>query len=384
MEKHVFISYNKNDSHVAEKIATTLKAQNIRYWIASEHLAPADLWLKAMLDEVEKSHVVILVFSSNTSNARWVKDEITLALNKQIPIIPFCIENVPFHDEFRSVEMRFQRLDAFPPPFEVHFEKLLAAVGKHLGVNSAPSHPLPHGSSINPFTETGAIQVPARFIERQAEMFRLMTLLNSGGSVSLQGVRKIGKSSLLRCLARSWEGDVLGPLDCQSMIDQDDFYQSIASELKLDKSDRKYIRDVLNKRRLLFLLDELDFAPKFGITHDHMALFRALLNSNRDFKIVAISRRPLKENSAQYSPLFNLLLPFTLGPLKESEARQLLDHPWAPEATLFDTNTCKMLIALAGCHPYKLQRAAHHCFEYLADSTYNWEEEYEQEVEQML
>jgi len=73
-----------------------------------------------------------------------------------------------------------------------------------------------------------------------------------------------------------------------------------------------------------------------------------------------------------------------LGLFTEIEARQLLNHPWAPDVALFDTETCGRLLELTGCHPYKLQLAAFHHFESLADPTYDWQTRYRQDMEQML
>jgi len=139
-----------------------------------------------------------------------------------------------------------------------------------------------------------AIHDPARFIGREAELRRLMTLLQ-GGSVALLGEPKIGKSSLLRHLARHWPGKVIGPLDCHSLNDRSDFFQNISDALDLDNCDWKTIRKTLKESQLLFLLDELDYGPECGITHADIALFRSVCDSNRDFKMAAVSRTPLRE-----------------------------------------------------------------------------------------
>jgi hypothetical protein len=76
------------------------------------------------------------------------------------------------------------------------------------------------------------------------------------------------------------------------------------------------------------------------------------------------------------------LVPFTVGSFSEAEARQLLAHPWAPGAPLFDADTCEELFALTGSHPYKLQRVAYYRFETLADPAYDWQAGYRQEMEQ--
>ena len=71
----------------------------------------------------------------------------------------------------------------------------------------------------------------------------------------------------------------------------------------------------------------------------------------------------------------------TLGPFTRSEAHRLLAHPWTPDTPHFDGPTCEELIALSGCHPYRLQRAAHHRYEALCDPSYDWRAAYELDLE---
>ncbi|RME40144.1 MAG: hypothetical protein D6793_00040, partial [Thermoflexia bacterium] len=70
-----------------------------------------------------------------------------------------------------------------------------------------------------------------------------------------------------------------------------------------------------------------------------------------------------------------------VGPFTEEEAHRLLAHPWAPDASRFDETTCRELIALSGCYPYRLQRAAHHRYEALADPGYDWRAGYALDME---
>jgi hypothetical protein len=137
----VFISYasdNKNsaasDRQVADQICSVLESQNIRCWIAHRDILPGDEWLNAIIEAAEKSKIIILVFSANTEQSQWVKDEITLALNRKIKIIPFRIENVSPQQSLRILDVRCQWMDAYPPPLEKHIESLVKIVSRHLGL----------------------------------------------------------------------------------------------------------------------------------------------------------------------------------------------------------------------------------------------------------
>lgn len=137
----VFISYatEKSDSskikdrHVADMICSALEAENIRCWIAHRDILPADDWQNAMIDAVEKAKLLVLIFSSNTEKSQWVMDEIALARDKNIRIIPFQIENVPTRGVFSALRARWQWIEAFTPPLEKHLDRLVNAVKIHLG-----------------------------------------------------------------------------------------------------------------------------------------------------------------------------------------------------------------------------------------------------------
>lgn len=238
----------------------------------------------------------------------------------------------------------------------------------------------------NPFTDTLAIQDPQRFIGRKAETRRLWALIQDG-SVTVKGEPKIGKSSMMLHLARQWEGQIIGPINFDQLGSPDDFYKKIARILELESDDWSAICEALESRKALFLLDELDVAPKRGITHEDMSHFRAVCENNRDFKILAVSRAPLREvfpDTGMGSPFYNIMQPQTLKELNREDALSLLEHPWAPEAKTFDKATCDELLIVSGLHPFKLQRAAFHYYEYLKDPTYHWKDEFQQDVEQML
>jgi hypothetical protein len=74
MDHQVFISYasekgkqSKNDFNVAEKIYKALEAKNIHCWLAPKEIQPGDEWINEIINAIEQSKVVVLVFSSNAN-----------------------------------------------------------------------------------------------------------------------------------------------------------------------------------------------------------------------------------------------------------------------------------------------------------------------------
>jgi hypothetical protein len=126
--RDVFISYasDKGDPHAsrdrqaADRIYETLKTQGIRCWAAHRDILPGDDWLDSIIAAFEKSKVLVLAFSANANDSKWVKDEVTMALDENIKIIHFRIEDVSPRGGLKILKYRCQWLDAFTYPLEKH------------------------------------------------------------------------------------------------------------------------------------------------------------------------------------------------------------------------------------------------------------------------
>ena len=328
--------------------------------------------------------------------------ELVMAAFGDEELTTFCYDNFrPVYEEFTTGMSRTQKVQRLVETCDRRgeMERLLALVQKKNAYQyrrfepqlrpSPPANPSlkpPDPPPPNPFTHTLAISDPARFIGREAELRRLVTML-SGGSVALQGEPKIGKSSLLWRLKTTWQGTVIGPLDCQELDDQADFYGCLAEALGAGGTEWPAIRRALKARTCLLLLDELDCWPSLGLTYDDLQQFRGVCNNHPGLKIVAVSRKPLKAvfpYPGYGSEAYNFLVPWTLESMPETEARQLLAHPWVPDVPCFDPGTLNELLRLTAGHPFKLQRAAFHRYEALTDPTYDWEAAYRQDLEHLL
>ena len=131
----VFISYSNEksdktgfDRQVADMICSALESENISCWIDHRDIMPGEKWVNAMFNAVEKSKVMVLVFSANANKSQWVEDEITYALDEKIRIIPFRIENVTPRGALRVLRVRTQWIDAQQPPLQDDLKRLVTAV----------------------------------------------------------------------------------------------------------------------------------------------------------------------------------------------------------------------------------------------------------------
>jgi hypothetical protein len=124
MAHDVFISYSAKDKTTADGVCATLETKGIRCWIAPRDILPGMDWGEAIIEAINGSRVIVLVFSSNANDSQQIKREVERAVSKGLPIIPLRIENVA---PARSLEYFIgpvHWLDALTPPLEKHLQSL--------------------------------------------------------------------------------------------------------------------------------------------------------------------------------------------------------------------------------------------------------------------
>lgn len=140
MAHDIFITYSVNDRPYAESICDGLEAAGIRCWIAPRDITPGLVWAEAVMDAIEGSRVMLLVFSQHANASQQVIREVERAVNRAIPVIPVRLENT---SPSRAMEYFLSSphwLDAIPPPIERHMERIVAVARSLLG---RPAVPLP-------------------------------------------------------------------------------------------------------------------------------------------------------------------------------------------------------------------------------------------------
>jgi hypothetical protein len=124
MAHDIFISYSTQDKAIADAVCATLERSKIRCWIAPRDVIPGVVYAEALIEALNQSKIMVLVFSSSSNKSIQVMREVERAVNKGIAIIPFRIENVvpsKAMEYFLSVP---HWLDALTPPLEKHIQKL--------------------------------------------------------------------------------------------------------------------------------------------------------------------------------------------------------------------------------------------------------------------
>jgi len=181
MAHDVFVSYSVKDKTTADAICATLEANGIRVWIAPRDVMPGSDWGESIIEAIEQSKVMILVFSANSNASPQIKREIERSVNKGVTVVPFRIDDILPSKTLEYFISTQHWLDAFTPPLEKHLDSLVAIlrsiITKQGGEaaaprlkppppeeDEAPAHPAPPVAPSAPPDKTITLKVPTLVI----------------------------------------------------------------------------------------------------------------------------------------------------------------------------------------------------------------------------
>lgn len=141
MPRDVFVSYSQPDHDCAFEVVERLEARRLTVWIAPRDISPAAEWAAEIIDAIAAARIMVLVFSSHSNASPQVRREVERAVHKEVPVLPFRIEDLL---PSRSLEYFLSSqhwLDGFPEPREPHYERLCNHVAGLLNAAPTPERP---------------------------------------------------------------------------------------------------------------------------------------------------------------------------------------------------------------------------------------------------
>jgi hypothetical protein len=138
MAHDVFVSHSVKDKAVADAIVARLEADSVTCWIAPRDVVPGADWGESIIDAIESSRIMILIFSRNADASPQIKREVERAVNKGVYIIPFRVDDIPPTKSLEYFISTSQWMDAFSPPLERHLDNLAKTVKAVLKTPALP------------------------------------------------------------------------------------------------------------------------------------------------------------------------------------------------------------------------------------------------------
>jgi len=132
MHHDVFLSHSSKDKQIADAVCASLEQNGIRVWVAPRDIKPGKSWAGSIVDAIETSAVMVIIFSENSNSSKQVMREIERAVQKDVVVVPFRIDtSIPTND-FEYFLSSTHWLDALTPELDRHLEELSSIVGSLL------------------------------------------------------------------------------------------------------------------------------------------------------------------------------------------------------------------------------------------------------------
>src|SRR5207237_1282884 len=128
MAHDVFLSHSVKDKAVADAIVARLEAESVICWVAPRDVVPGADWGESIINAIESSRIMILLFSQSANASSQIKREVERAVNKGVYIIPFRLADIPPTRALEYFISTSQWMDAFSPPLERHLDNLAKTV----------------------------------------------------------------------------------------------------------------------------------------------------------------------------------------------------------------------------------------------------------------
>ena len=143
MAHDVFISHSAKDKATADAVCAMLESNGIRCWIAPRDVLPSMEWGRAIVEAIEESRIMVLVFTANANDSPQIRREIERAVNHGIAILPLRMEDVLPGKSLEYFIGNVHWLDALTPPFEAHLKNLAGTIKIVLARTEPGAPPIP-------------------------------------------------------------------------------------------------------------------------------------------------------------------------------------------------------------------------------------------------
>ena len=299
MAHDVFISYSSKDFDVATAVCQRLETDGIPCWMAPRDIEPGTPYGDAIIDALNSSHLLVLVFSSHSNESPQVEREVERAVSKGITVIPFRIENPPLSKTMEYFISVSHWLEAETGPLDGHLVRLstavrdtLAQIVSGVGVMPSPPHSEPAPSTAAP---NNLPQSVTSFIGRDGVIDEALDLLQNARVLTLVGPGGTGKTRLSIEIARHLLGqfpDGVWQVELAPVTDPALVPQTVLAALSVQEVLGRPVTDIIcdyaRSRKMLLVLDNCEHLIAACAT---FAL--ALTTNCQNVYVIATSREAL-------------------------------------------------------------------------------------------
>jgi hypothetical protein len=164
----IFVSYcAKTDRDAAYELVGYTESRGIECWIAPRDVQGGMEWAAEIVNAITVAKVMVLIFSTSANSSPQVRREVMLAVDRGVRVVPFRIEDITPAASLEYFLAGHQWLDAFPPPFEPHYARLVVCLNTLLATPTNPprrpevpaAHADPRAGQISPRVVIEAVKL---------------------------------------------------------------------------------------------------------------------------------------------------------------------------------------------------------------------------------
>jgi hypothetical protein len=133
LSRDVFVSYSSRDLEKAEAVRSGLEGRGIKCWMAPRDILPGTSFEESIIKAINECKVFVLIFTAASCHSSHVENEVRIAWTRDMPIIPFRLEDVALSNIMNYYIGSKHWLDATTPPIEKHVSLLADNVAQLLG-----------------------------------------------------------------------------------------------------------------------------------------------------------------------------------------------------------------------------------------------------------
>lgn len=130
----IFISYSSHDKESVMGLCNYLEQHNLRCFVAHRDIPRGVVWAKTIVEAIESSRMMIVVFSKSFNESEQVDREIELACEAKMPILSVRLSSDVYTGVKRYYLNNINWIDAFPEPSRVYGD-VLHSISCLLGEN---------------------------------------------------------------------------------------------------------------------------------------------------------------------------------------------------------------------------------------------------------
>ena len=99
----VFLSYSREDLDRVKPLVTALEAEGLTVWWDRE-LTPGESFAEAIDREIQEADCVVVIWSINSVNSQWVKNEALEGMDRSV-LVPILLDEIRIPVAFKQLQV---------------------------------------------------------------------------------------------------------------------------------------------------------------------------------------------------------------------------------------------------------------------------------------